>query len=313
MKIANSSKANSGKQSIWQQYKKCRYLFLLLSPVVIFFIIFNYVPMYGAIIAFQEFFPLKGILGSEWVGFANFKKLFTGMYFLPVLRNTLIISFGKLIFCFPMPIILCLLLNEVRSTGFKRTIQTITYLPHFISWVVLAGIVIEVLSPSRGFVNYIIQFFGGKPIFFVGSENWFRTVVVGSAMWRDTGWQTVVFMAAIVSIDPQLYEAAELDGAGRFKKMLYVTLPSIAPTIIIMFIFATGNIITDDFDQIYNLLNAKVKDVGNVIGTYTYEVGLEQMNYSYATAVGLFRNVIALVLVTTTNAVSKKLSNNSLW
>lgn len=301
------------KYSTWKQYKKCKYLFLMFIPVILYFVIFCYVPMYGVIISFQDYYPRLGITGSEWVGFKHFEKLFTGRYFFPVLRNTLIISIVKLLFGFPAPIILCLLLNEVRSLKFKKVVQTISYLPHFISWVVLASIVQTILSPSSGVVNYIIQLLGGEPIFFMGSSDWFRKVIVGSSIWRDTGWQTVVFMAAILSIDPQLYEAADLDGAGRFQKMIYVTLPCIAPTIIIMFIMATGNVIQDDFDQIYNMLNAKVMDVGDVIGTYTYRMGIEKMNFSYATAVGLFKNVVSLILVTFTNAFSRKLSGSSLW
>ena len=301
------------KYSTWKQYKKCKYLFLMFIPVILYFVIFCYVPMYGVIISFQDYYPRLGITGSEWVGFKHFEKLFTGRYFFPVLRNTLIISIGKLLFGFPAPIILCLLLNEVRSLKFKKVVQTISYLPHFISWVVLASIVQTILSPSSGVVNYIIQLLGGEPIFFMGSSDWFRKVIVGSSIWRDTGWQTVVFMAAILSIDPQLYEAADLDGAGRFQKMIYVTLPCIAPTIIIIFIMATGNVIQDDFDQIYNMLNAKVMDVGDVIGTYTYRMGIEKMNFSYATAVGLFKNVVSLILVTFTNAFSRKLSGSSLW
>lgn len=285
----------------------------MFIPVILYFVIFCYVPMYGVIISFQDYYPRLGITGSEWVGFKHFEKLFTGRYFFPVLRNTLIISIGKLLFGFPAPIILCLLLNEVRRLKFKKVVQTISYLPHFISWVVLASIVQTILSPSSGVVNYIIQLLGGEPIFFMGSSDWFRKVIVGSSIWRDTGWQTVVFMAAILSIDPQLYEAADLDGAGRFQKMIYVTLPCIAPTIIIMFIMATGNVIQDDFDQIYNMLNAKVMDVGDVIGTYTYRMGIEKMNFSYATAVGLFKNVVSLILVTFTNAFSRKLSGSSLW
>ena len=301
------------KYSTWKQYKKCKYLFLMFIPVILYFVIFCYVPMYGVIISFQDYYPRLGITGSEWVGFKHFEKLFTGRYFFPVLRNTLIISIGKLLFGILAPIILCLLLNEVRSLKLKKVVQTISYLPHFISWVVLASIVQTILSPSSGVVNYIIQLLGGEPIFFMGSSDWFRKVIVGSSIWRDTGWQTVVFMAAILSIDPQLYEAADLDGAGRFQKMIYVTLPCIAPTIIIMFIMATGNVIQDDFDQIYNMLNAKVMDVGDVIGTYTYRMGIEKMNFSYATAVGLFKNVVSLILVTFTNAFSRKLSGSSLW
>ena len=307
-----------GKQKIppkklLKEYWHSRYLFLLFLPVILYFIVFHYIPMYGAQIAFKDFYPRVGIWASKWVGFKHFNKLFNGMYFWPALRNTLIISFGKLIFGFPAPIILSLMLNEVRHSAFKKTVQTVTYLPHFISWVVLASIVMEVLSPSRGVVNYVLQLFGMDPIFFVGSKEWFRPVIIGSAMWRDTGWQTVVFLAAITGIDPQLYEAAEVDGASRFQRILHITLPGIAPTIVIMFIFAVGGIIADDFDQIYNLLNAQVMEVGDVIGTYTYRVGLQQMDYSYATAVGLFRNVVSLCLVTFTNALSRKLSGSSLW
>lgn len=301
------------KRGILGEYYKCRYLFILLFPVLIYFIVFKYIPMYGTVIAFQDFYPRLGIRGSEWVGLKHFKKLFSGRYFFPVLKNTLIISFGKLLFGFPAPIILCLLLNEVKNSHFKKAVQSISYLPHFISWVVLASIVQTVLSPSSGIVNYVLKALGAEPIFFMGAKEWFRKVVVGSSIWRDTGWQTVVFLAAIVGIDSQLYEAAELDGAGRFKKMLYITLPCLAPTIIIMFIMATGNVINDDFDQIYNMLNAKVMEVGDVIGTYTYRMGIQKMDFSYATAVGLFRNIIALIMVTMTNQFSKKMSGSSLW
>jgi putative aldouronate transport system permease protein len=269
--------------------------------------------MYGILMAFKDFYPAKGIWGSKWVGMENFKYLFSGMYFIPVLKNTLIISFWKLIFGFPAPIILCIFLNEVRHVKFKMAIQTFTYLPHFISWVVLAGIVMEILSPSRGLVNYILSFFGIEPIFFVADTHWFRTVLVGSSIWREIGWQSVIYLAAVTGIDQELYDVAELDGAGRLRRIWSITLPSLAPIIIIMFIFASGSIVNDDFDQIYNLLNAKVLSVGEVISTYTYREGLQQMNYSYATAVGLFKNVIALGLVTITNFISRKFSGNSLW
>lgn len=300
------------KDSIIYQYIKCRYLFILLLPVIIFYATFHYGPMYGILIAFKDYSPVLGIWGSEWVGFEHFKDLFSGLYFIPVLKNTLIISFYKLVFGFPAPIILALMFNEVRSVFFKRTVQSITYLPYFISWVVLAGIVIEVLSPSRGIVNYFIQALGGKPIFFVADPKWFRGVLVGSSIWREVGWQSVIYMAAISGIDPELYDVAELDGASRLRKIWSVTIPSILPIVVIMFIFASGNIINDDFDQIYNLLNAKVLSVGDVISTYTFREGLQNMNYSFATAVGLFKNTIALTLVLTTNAVAKKLSGSSI-
>lgn len=212
-----------------------------------------------------------------------------------------------------MPIILAIMLSEVKSKWFRKTVQTITYLPHFIGWVVMAGIVIQVLSPSSGIVNYIIQALGGEPIFFMGSKEWFRPILVISNIWKGCGWSSVVYLAAIMGIDSQLYEAAELDGASRMQRIIHVTIPSILPTIVIMFIFAMGGVINDDFDQIYNLLNARVMSVGDVIGTYTYRVGLQQMDYGYATAVGLFKNVVALFLIGISNFVSKKVSGSSLW
>lgn len=307
-----SGRINNNKAFL-QNYIKNKYLLMLLAPVLIYFIVFHYGPMYGIIIAFKEFYPTKGILGSEWAGFVNFEKLFTGLYFIPVLKNTLIISFYKLVFGFPAPIIICLLLNEVRKAAFKRTIQTISYLPHFISWVVLAGIVREILSPSRGSINYFLQLLGFEPIFFVADAQWFRFVLVGSAIWKEVGWQSIIYLAAVSGINPELYDVADLDGAGRFRRIWSITIPSIIPIIIIMFILAAGSIINDDFEQIFNLLNSNVLSVGDVISTYTYREGLQQMNYSYATAVGLFKNTIALILVTFTNYLSQKFSSVSLW
>ena len=301
------------KQGILHQYWKHKELFLLLLPVIAYFVVFHYVPMYGVLIAFEDFLPRSGILGSEWVGLQNFQKMFSGLYFWPVFRNTLIISFLKLIVGFPMPIILALLLNEVSCGWFKKSVQTITYLPHFIGWVVLAGIVQQVLSPSTGVLNYVITTLGGEPIFFMGSTKWFRPVVVLSSIWRNCGWDSIIYLAATSGIDPTMYEAANLDGATRFQKIWYVTLRGLIPTITIMLIFALGGVMNDDFDQLYNMLNAKVLSVGDVIGTYTYRVGLQQMNYSYATAVGLFKNVIALLLVSLSNLFSKKISGSSLW
>lgn len=305
--------AKKKKQGLLHEYWKHKELFLLLLPAVIYFIVFHYAPMYGILIAFEDFLPRSGIWGSEWVGLQNFSKMFSGLYFWPVFRNTLVISFLKLIVGFPMPIILALLLNEVSCQWFKKGVQTITYLPHFIGWVVLAGIVQQVLSPSTGAVNYVIKALGGNPIFFMGSTRWFRPVVVLSSIWRNCGWDSIIYLAAVSGIDPTMYEAANLDGVTRFQKIWYVTLPSLIPTITIMLIFALGGVMNDDFDQIYNMLNAKVMSVGDVIGTYTYRTGLQQMNYSYATAVGLFKNVIALFLVSLSNWFSKKISGSSLW
>ncbi|MFD0716380.1 ABC transporter permease [Paenibacillus sp. GCM10027626] len=301
------------KRNLIYRYWKQKYFFLMLLPVFAYYLIFHYAPLYGIVIAFQNFYPVKGIQGSEFVGLEHFKELFTGLYFMPVLKNTLIISFYKLIFGFPAPIILCLILNEVRLVFFKKTIQTITYLPHFISWVILGGIVVEVLSPSRGVVNAIISAFGYEPIYFITSEVWFRTILVTSSIWKEIGWGTIIYLAATTNVDPELYNAADIDGAGRLRKIWHITLPSIVPVVTIMFIFAVGNIINDDFDQIYNLLNASVLSVGDVISTYTYEVGLVKADYSYATAVGLFKNIIAFMLIVLTNYVAKKTNDYTLW
>jgi putative aldouronate transport system permease protein len=297
------------KASLLRNYIKYRYFFFMLLPVLAYYFIFQYGAMYGLLIAFKDFYPMKGIWGSPWVGLDNFKTMFQGMYFIPVLKNTLIISTYKLIFGFPAPIILCLIINEVRHTRFKKIIQSITYLPHFISWVVLSGILIELLSPSRGPINILLIDLGMKPIYFVADPHWFRFVLVVSGIWREIGWQSIIFLAAIASIDLEMYDAADIDGAGRFRKIWYITLPAITPVIIIMFIFATGTIINDDFDQIYNLLNAQVASVGDVISTYTYQEGLVNMNYGYATAVGLFKNVISFSLVMLTNYIARKKSD----
>lgn len=262
--------------------------------------------------AFQDFKLLKGLSGSEWVGLDNFKQLFSGMYFLPVLKNTLIINFYKLLFGFPAPILLALMLNEVMKPMFKKVVQTISYLPHFLSWVVLSGLLIEILSPSRGPINYIITSLGYKPVFFMASVDWFRTILVTSEIWKHVGFQTIIYLAAIAGINPEQYEAADVDGISRLRKMWYITLPSIAPVIVIMLILSSGSIINDDFEQVFNMLNAKVMSVGDVISTYTYSEGIAKMNYSYAAAVGLFKNVVALVLVLSANAIARRFSDDTI-
>lgn len=301
------------KHSLLASYKKHWMLMLMFLPVIAYFIIFHYIPMCGVVLAFKDYSVTKGIFGSEWVGLEHFRTMFSGAYFLPALKNTLIISFMKLVFGFPAPIILCLMLNEVRNLKFKKAVQTITYLPHFISWVVLSSIVIEILSPNTGFINEFIKLFGGESIHFIADAKWFRTVLVASSIWKEIGWQSIVYLAAVTSIDPELYDVASIDGAGRLRKIWSITIPCIIPIIIIMFIFQVGSVITDDFDQIYNLLNPSVLSVGEVLGTYTYKVGLQQMGFSYATAVGLFKNVVAIILVTATNAISRKVGDTSLW
>ncbi|MEK0312580.1 ABC transporter permease [Cohnella sp. 56] len=295
-----------------RRYYAYRYFFLMLLPVVAYFAVFHYAPIYGVLMAFQDFRVLKGISGSEFVGLKHFRELFSGLYFVPVLKNTLIINAYKLLFGFPAPIVLALLINEVMRPGFKRIVQTISYLPHFLSWIVLSGIVIEALSPSRGPINIVLMELGLKPVFFLADTHWFRTVLVSTAVWKNVGFSAIIYLAAIAGINADMYEAAEVDGIGRLQKMYYITLPAIAPVIVIMVILTSGSIINDDFDQIFNLLNANVSSVGDVISTYTYSEGIAKMNYSYAAAVGLFKNVAALVAVLSANFIARRFSDNTI-
>ncbi|NOV03836.1 ABC transporter permease [Paenibacillus planticolens] len=302
------------KQSILKQYVEHKYFFIMLLPVVIYYLIFHYGPMYGVVIAFQDYKFLKGVTGSPWVGFDNFIELFNKPYFYTVLKNTLIINFYKLLFGFPVPIALALMINEITSPIVKKAVQTISYLPYFLSWVVLSGLIIEILSPSRGPVNYILEtIIGLKPVYFITDPNWFRPILVLSEIWKQAGFTTIIYLAAIAGINTEMYEAAEMDGISRAQKIWYITLPSLIPVIVIMLILSSGSIINDDFEQVYNLLNVKVMQVGDVLSTYTYTEGLSRMNYSYAAAVGLFKNVVALVLVFTANRLASKVSDETIF
>ncbi|MGG1516607.1 ABC transporter permease subunit [Paenibacillus oryzisoli] len=304
--------ASAKKTSLWGQYWENKYLFIMLIPVLLYYAIFHYGPMYGVLIAFQDYKLLLGVSGSPWVGLANFKELFAGDYFLSVLGNTLVINFYKLLIGFTAPIILALMINEVSHRWFKKAVQTISYMPHFLSWIVLSGLIIEFLSPSRGPVNIVLSYFGFEPIFFITEPQWFRSILVSSDIWRNIGFSTIIFLAAIAGINPEMYESAEVDGINRLQRIWYITLPSMAPVIVIMLILATGSIINDDFEQVFNLLNAKVLDVGEVLSTYTYKEGLTKMNFSYAAAVGLFKNVVALVLVLSANQLAKRFTDESI-
>ncbi|WP_230986944.1 ABC transporter permease [Cohnella fermenti] len=299
--------------ALFQSYLSHKYFFIMLLPVLVYYGIFHYGPMYGVLIAFQDYQFLKGVGGSPWVGLDNFRELFGGLYFGQVLRNTLIINFFKLIFGFIAPILLAVMINEVSSRWFKKSVQTISYLPHFLSWVVLAGMVIEFLSPSRGPVNMLLTELGFDPVFFITEPGWFRSILVSTDIWRNVGFSSIIYLAAIAGINPEMYEASEVDGISRIQKIWYITIPSIAPVIVIMLILNSGTIINDDFEQVFNLLNAKVMEVGDVLSTYTYSEGLLKMNYSYAAAVGLFKNVVALVLVLSANYIASKVSDDTIF
>ena len=294
-------------------YQKNWPIFLLLVPGLIYFVVFHYIPLYGVTIAFKDYKLLDGILGSQWAGLKYFKMAFASNDFWNAFKNTMIISLLKLIFSFPAPIILALMLNEIKNMRFKKTVQTISYLPHFLSWVVFGGVIISFLSPSTGFVNLIIKAMGFEPIYFVADNNWFRPILVITSIWKEIGWGTIVYLAALNGVDTQLYDAATVDGAGKWKQMWVVTLPSILPSVVIMFIFQVSSIVNDDFDQIYNMYNPAVYKTGEVISTYIYKIGIEGMQYSLSTAIGLFKNVIALVLIVGTNYLCRAFDEYALW
>jgi putative aldouronate transport system permease protein len=285
----------------------------LFLPALIYYAVFCYAPLYGIQIAFKNFIFRLGIMKSPWVGLVNFQRLFGMGSFRQVFRNTVIISGLKLIFGFPAPIIFALLLNEMRALRFKKLVQTLSYLPHFVSWVILGGLFMQFLSPSTGPINIVLKAMGLKSIYFLADKNWFRPVLILTSIWKGVGWGSIIYLASLSGIDPGLYEAADIDGAGRFRKAVSITLPSLIPVITIMFIFSVGSIVKDDFDQIFNLYNPAVYSVGDVLGTYTYRVGLVEMQYSFSTAVGLFTNVISFALIVLTNTITKRVNEYGLW
>ena len=293
-----------------RSYRDC---YIMLIPGILFFLVFCYGPMYGMVIAFQDYYPMKGISGSAFVGLKHFRALLTNPFFGSVFKNTLIISFYKLLICFPAPIILCLVLNEIRCEGYKKVVQSLSYLPHFVSWVVVSGIFIEFLSPSRGPINILLKNMGLEPIFFIADPKYFRGVLVCSDLWKSVGWGSIVYLAAVTGVDPALYEAAQIDGAGRFKRIIHITIPALVPIFTVMFIMESGKVLNDSFQQVYNFLTPTTYGVGDVISTFVYRMGIQNMQYSFTTAVDLFKNVISFALVMLTNFIARKTSDYALW
>jgi len=281
---------------------------LMLAPGMIFLIIFSFIPMFGIIMAFEDYVPAKGVFGSEWVGFENFKYMLEIPDSMKILRNTLVIAVGKIILGTLVPIIFALLLNEIRLKWAKKSIQTIVYLPNFLSWAVLAAVFINIFD-YHGPVNNFLQAFGHKPILFLGSNEWFRSIIVSTDVWKGFGYGAIVYLAALTGIDPGLYEASSMDGANRFKQLLHVTLPGILPTIMLITALNLGNILNAGFDQIFALYNPIVYETGDVIDTYVYRIGLIGQQYSFATAIGLLKSVVSCVLILSANELSKKLAN----
>jgi putative aldouronate transport system permease protein len=294
-------------------FLKNKYLYLLLLPCVIYFILFRYVPMYGVIIAFKNFDFSKGILGSPWVGFQNFIYLFHLKDFYSVLINSVTLSVLRLILCFPIPIILAVMLNEIPFLAYKKLTQTFIYLPYFISWVVIGGILISLLSPSWGIVNGYLKDFGIQPIFFLGSDKWFRAVYLVSGVWKQAGWDTIIYLAAITSVSPELYDAAQIDGANRFQQIWHITLSCIKSTIIIMLLLNIGSILNNGFEQVFILQNNSNIVVSEVFETYTYKLGVVSGRYSFATTVGLFGASVGFVLLVIGNSIAKLIGEDGIF
>ena len=287
-------------------------VYLLLVPVVLYYLLFNYYPMYGAQIAFRDFSPGKGIWGSEWVGLKHFARFFDSVFAKRLIRNTLSINIKNLLFGFPAPIILALMLNEVRSLRFKRTVQTVSYLPHFISTVVIAGMIHQFVG-TDGFITQLLQSFGYDGKNLLNNPDMFQPIYVISDIWQSVGWGSIIYIAAIAGVDAELYEAARIDGAGRWRQMLHITLPGITPTVITMFILRIGSMMSLGSEKIILLYNSAIYEKADVISSYVYRIGLQEQNYSFSAAVGLFNSVINMILVLTFNKISKKIAGYGLW
>jgi len=299
-------------KSIRARIKQDRAIYMFVLPAFIYFAVFRYMPIYFVQIAFTDYRPTMRVWDSVWIGLDNYRQLFSTPGFLQALWNTFIISFYKIIFGFPIPIALAIMINEVRGRHFKRITQTLVYLPHFISWSVIGGIMYSLLSVQSGVLNELLKLFGGDPIFFLGDRSYFRSVIVVSDIWKETGWGTVLYLAAISTIDPQLYEAATIDGASRIQRIVHITLSGIRATIVVLFIIRLGRILEVGFEQMLVLNNTMVRPVADVIDTFVYRVGLQQGRHSVAVAAGLFKTLVAGVMVFASDRVSKLIGDRGL-
>lgn len=312
-----STSLPSYKKTKWQLFKtnvwKMKYFYLFLIPAVIWFLIFHYYPMYGVVIAFKDYRFVDGIVGSKWVGLLNYEKLFRNPSIYEVLRNTVLISTLRIIIGFPAPIILALLFNEIINKKFLKVIQSVSYLPHFMSWVVLGGMMAQIFSPSEGIINQIITMFGGKSIYFLTDTRWFVPILIITGIWQGIGWGTVIYIAVISSIETEMYQSAEIEGASRWQRVIYITLPHLMPTISILFIFTVSGLLNAGFDQIFNLYNPSVYRVADILDTYVYRIGFQGLDYSFSTAVGLFKNIFGFILLIIADRITKALNGQGIW
>lgn len=301
------------KKSIWFRLYQNRYLLLLFSPCLIYYILFKYVPMWGILISFKNYKPFVGFLKSDWVGLKYFSQFFSSPDAWRIIRNTLLLGLYSLLWSFPFPILFALALNEISRQRFKKIVQTVSYMPHFLSAVVVCGMIITFLSPIRGAVNQLIEAFGGTAVNFMGGAQYFRSIYVISEIWQTMGWGAIIYLAAISGIDPQYYEAARLDGASRVQQMRYITLPSIASTITVMLILRVGSILEVGLEKVLLLSNPAILETADIIATYVYNQGILSGNMSYASAIGLFSSLINLVLLFTANTISKRVSETGVF
>ncbi len=312
--VLSQGRSNKKKPFLFR-YMKQMDLQLMVIPGLLFIFIFNYIPMYGVLMSFQDYNLFDGMGNSPWVGFKHFEMFFNDPRFMEIMRNTMVISGLKILICFPAPIMLALMLNEVKNMAFKRTVQTITYLPHFLSWVIVAGFAMSILSTDNGSLNMAMEKAGliDEPLSFLAIPEYFWTIIVSTNLWKSIGFASIVYIAAIAGVDPQLYEAAALDGASRFKQIFLITIPSIMPIIVIFFILEVGNLLNAGFEDLLILGDdAILRSVSDVLDTYVYRVGIGSGRYSYATAIGLFKAVISVGLLSLANYLARR-SGNSLW
>jgi len=301
---------------VLRRIKKDKFYYLLLSLGFIYFFIYKYVPMAGILIGFKDVSPFMNVsqmLAAPWVGFKHIRTFVNGLFFWNIMGNTFMISLYSLLFGFPAPIIFALLMNEIRHTKFKRTVQSISYMPHFLSFVVVAGMVRNLFSPNGGFINQIIMLFGGEQVFFLGSNKYIRSILVGSSIWKSVGWGTIIYLAAITGIEQEQYEAATIDGANRFHKIRYITIPGMMFTISLLLIMQIGTLLDAGFERVFLLYSEATYQKADIIDTYVFRAGMGRMQYSFASAVGLFKSILSLILVSVANFGAKKLGQEGLW
>jgi len=311
--VKTNNRIINSRNKLVKSFKRNYDLYILIIPVIAYFIIFKYWPMYGVQIAFKDYIATRGIWGSPWVGFKHFERFFSSFYFSRLILNTLGISLYSLVLGFPAPILLALMMNELRSERFKKVVQTVTYAPHFLSTVVVVSILIALLSPRSGIINQILKSLGKEPIYFMAEPAWFKTLYVFSSIWQNTGWNSIIYMAALAGVDVEIYEAAMVDGASKFKRLVHITLPYLIPTAVTLLILNAGNIMNVGFEKVFLMQNDRNISASDVISTYVYRSGLLGAQFSFSSAVGLFNSVINFILLIAVNKISKKLTETSLW